>query len=298
MYEAFRTAQFGAYREARQRLLTNLDSLALLERYVADEVVKLLSGVKDEILRDFNEASYLYPFWQNYPPSDRGRQPKGDQFPWIEVGEHTIGRKLSRILPDSFCVRDTGLPSGPDERFIISSNAISTLLDGLTNSAWLFSDIKSVGPRDEVPSAVMSHNQISGDGLWENASAGVMNTILRATGRLASHDFHCTIPPLYVLSDGTIAPVIQVVIKPIYRMLSLIEASGERGQPIKEIVVITIPNGLLLKYGPAYLTTFPGLFFPGKDDKTKDTNRLRARVNFNILKEIAPWRLQRIDFME
>jgi hypothetical protein len=44
-----------------------------------------------------------------------------DQYPWLEVGEHTIGAKLPRLLVNSFDVRDTGIPTGADQRFVISS---------------------------------------------------------------------------------------------------------------------------------------------------------------------------------
>lgn len=255
----------------------------------------LLRSASQEIIRDYNEASYLYPFWKNYPPEERGRQPKGDQFPWIEVGEHSIGRKLSRLLSADFEIRDAGLPVGPDERLLLGSKEIRARLKQLTRWAWLFCDIKSVGPRDEAPHAVMSHNQISGDGLWKNPADGVKNTILRATGMRSSHDFHCTVPPLFVLSDGIVAPVVHLVIKPIYRMLSLSTSGKESGQPIREIVIVTIPNGLLLAYGPSYLKEYPSLFFPGKDDKKKDFRKLRARVSFEVLQSIADWRLQRIN---
>lgn len=294
MFEVHRNEQFKLYNKAREAFIKSPNLLIELEHFVAEQVKNLLESVAEEIVRDYNEASYLFPFWQNYPPDNRGRSPKGDQFPWIEVGEHAVGRKLARLLPLKFNTRDTGLPTGPDERFLIRSAEIETRLNGITDSAFLFSDIKSVGPRDEADHAVMSHNQISGDGIWIEENSGVLNTILTATGKRTSHGFHCTIPPLYVLSDGTVAPVVQVVIKPIYRMLSLTPELGEAGQPIREIVLITVPNGLLLSNGPCYLKKHPCLFFPGKDDKTQNVKKMRARVDFSILKSIADWRIQHI----
>ncbi len=83
------------------------------------EVSTLLAAHVDEIARDYNEATFLHPFWQNYPPEDRGRAPKGDQIPWIEVGEHVFGAKLARFLPQQFKVADPGLPTGPDVRFLL-----------------------------------------------------------------------------------------------------------------------------------------------------------------------------------
>jgi hypothetical protein len=245
----------------------------------------------DEIQRDYNESSFLYPFWQNYPPDDRGRSPKGDQFPWIEVGEHIFCPKLSRFLSRSFDVRDTGIPTGPDDRYIISDERIRSVLE-ITDSLWLFIDIKSVGPRDDQDHAVMSHNQISGNGKWTEKDFGIINDTIIAKGQRVSHPFHCAIPPLFVLSDGTIVPVVHIVLKPVYKMLGL--TSGEKGQPLGRVSLVSIPNGILLTENPNYLQTYPSLLFPGKDDKEKDPRKVRARVSFEILRQIAEWRY--VDF--
>lgn len=247
----------------------------------------------DEIKRDYDEASFLYPFWQNYPPDDRGRMPKGDQFPWIEVGEHVFCPKLSRFLSKIFSIRDSGLPTGPDNRYIISNHEIHRILE-ITNSVWLFVDIKSVGPRDDKKHAVMSHNQISGKGEWTDLKLGIKIDIMEAKGQRATHKFHCAIPPIFVLSDGTIAPVVHIVLKPVYEMLGL--TNGERGQPLSRVTLASIPNGILLTDNPNYLRDFPGLLFPGKDDKGKDPRKVRARVSFEKLRQIAEWRYKDFDF--
>lgn len=257
------------------------------------QLVQLLTVAKAEIVEDYDEASFLFPFWQNYPPLERGRQPRGDQFPWIEVGEHAIGAKLARLLGESFEIRDPGLPAGPDQRFVLKSDDICRHTGGYTNSVWLFIDIKSVGPRDNFEHAVMSHNQISGNGIWNNVTEGVRNDVLLAKGLRKSHDFHCGVPPIYVLSDGTIAPVINVLIKPIYSMPG-ISQPGLSGQPLESMKVACVPNGLLLVHGPNYLSRFPSLFYPGKDDKMKDPLKVRARVDFRILRQIHAWRVQSV----
>jgi len=59
--------------------------------------------------------------------------------------------------------------------------------------------------------------------------------------------------------------------------------------------VATLPNGLLLTLNPGYLKGHPTLFYPGKDDKGKQETKLRARVSFQILRKIAPWRVENID---
>lgn len=291
MFNQYRARQFEMFNSTRNKWIKNPAPLIALEKFITGHIVNLLQKTSEEIIRDYNEASYLNPFWQNYPPDLRGRQPVGDQFPWIEVGEHAIGRKLARLLARDFEIRDTGIPTGPDERFLLSSPEIGKCLENESQSAWVFIDIKSAGPRDEAPHAVMSHNQISGDGLWTEPAMGMRNTILSATGSRTQHDFHCSIPPLYVLSDRIVAPVVHLVVKPIYRMLSMADPTAT-GQPLQDIAVVCIPNGLLLACNPGYLNQYPKLFFPGKDDKTKNPRKIRARVSFDILRTIADWRVQ------
>jgi len=259
-----------------------------------DSTVKLLSSRIDEICTDYNEASLLYPFWQQYPPQERGRQPVGDQHPWIEVGEHVLIAKLCRYISNEFRTSDPGLPTGPDARFIVRHEQIARLTDGLTDAAWLMIDIKSVGPRDDAPHTVLSHNQVSGSGEWERAESGIKNRVMKAMGPRASHLFHCTLPPFYVLSDGTIALTVLMAIKPVYRMLGLLQGAGMAGQPLDRLDVVMIPNGLLLEEHPGYLKAYPGLIFPGKDDEKKDPLKKRARVSFALLSAIAQWRVKSI----
>ncbi len=294
MYNQYRKNQFSAYQDTRKQLISNPGILIQLEEYFAKTIEQLIIENLSEIAKDYNEASFLFPFWQNYPPDARGRQPRGDQYPWIEVGEHAVGDKLPRLLQKDFQIRDVGLPTGPDKRFVLSNDKILKLTNGLTSSAWLFLDIKSVGPRDDFEHTVMSHNQISGDGLWGNIDLGVKNSIMTATGRHTSHKFHCSIPPLYVLSDGVIAPVILMALKPVYKMLSLDDKKADGGQPLGKITIVTIPNGLLLEENPAYLKKYPGLFFPGKDDKSKNPLKIRSRVSFELLTKIADWRVRNV----
>lgn len=295
MINLHRQNQFNIYNLARQYFIDNPISLIELERFLTNHLVEIITTNIIEIERDYNEASYLYPFWENYPPEDRGRQPIKDQYPWIEVGEHAIGSKLSRLLDRSFCVKDTGLATGADQRFVLTNDAIKSATNGYTNSAWFFVDIKSVGPRDDQDHTVMSHNQVSGDGIWLNSADGVKNTILQATGIRASHAFHASLPPIFVLSDGTIAPLVVLALKPVYQMLPTnIIGIRNNGQPLERIDIACIPNGLLLTQQPNYLGLHKGLLFPGKDDKSKDPRKLRARISFDLLRKIASWRVQTI----
>lgn len=294
MFNSFRCSQYIIYNDARNYFIENHNYLVNLESFISSEIHEIIKNNIKEIIDDFNEASYLYPFWQNYPPEERGRLPIGDQYPWIEVGEHAIGDKLPRLLDDRFSIRDVGIPAGPDVRLVLTHSEIKNITGGLTDTCWLFLDIKSVGPRDDQDHAVMSHNQISGSGRWESPKGGIVNEVMVARGKTASHLFHCSIPPIYVLSDGTIIPVVIVILKPVYKMLSLEANLNEVGQPLKKVSLASVPNGLLLHEQPNYLKQYPELFFPGKDDKKKDPRKLRCRVSFSILRRIASWRFQDI----
>lgn len=293
MFNRFKQSQYQIYQNARSYFIQNYRQLIQLEQYIFERVFDIVCQNIDEISSDYNEASYLYPFWQNYPPEERGRQPIGDQYPWIEVGEHAIGDKLPRLLEDEFDIYDTGLPTGPDVRLVVSNSEIHKITNGTTSSCWLFLDIKSVGPRDDQDHAVMSHNQISGSGRWNSISNSIINDIIIATGQRTSHEFYCSIPPIYVLSDASIIPVVIIILKPVYKMLSL-EGNVDGGQPLDRISFACVPNGLLLHEEPKYLSSFPSLFFPGKDDKTKNPKKMRCRVSFEVLRRIASWRFKNL----
>lgn len=291
MFNQYNELQFVEYNKAVKYYTSNFSKLIEIEKFVMDEILHFIDLHLPEITRDYNEASYLYPFWKNYPPLDRGRSPVGDQYPWIEVGEQVFGNKLSRYLAANFSVKDSGLPSGSDDRCVISSERIKQIL-GITDSVWVFIDIKSAGPRDDFNHAVMSPYQISGSGIWKHKSDGVTNNPIKAYGKKVSHDFLCSLSPIYVLSDGTIAPLVTFAIKPVYGMIQ--DNGVNEGQPLNKIKVASIPNGLLLTQKPNYLEGHPHLFFPGKDDKSKDLRKIRARVSFDILKEIDNWRVKEI----
>jgi len=294
MFNKYRKIQFEIYNKARQYFIDNYEQLINLEKYISDTVYDVIKQNLGDITQDFNECSYLYPFWQNYPPEKRGRQPRGDQYPWLEVGEHVFSSKLPRLLNNNFRIRDVGSPTGADLRLVVSNDDMKGITKGFTEYCWLLLDIKSVGPRDDQEHTVMSHNQISGNGKWETLTSGVKNNVMKATGRLVTHDFHSSASPIYVLSDGSICPVIHIVVKPVYGMLTLDNPKNDAGQPLRRITVIAIPNGLLLEEKPNYLRKYPSFLFPGNDDKTKDPLPVRCRVSFPILVSIADWRVRDI----
>ena len=292
MFHQYSEIQYALYHQALQYYLQNPNALIQIEQFVMREIGHFVDLQLPEIKKDYDEASYLYSFWKNYAPLDRGRSPIGDQYPSIEVGERVFGSNISRYFAANFNVKDSGLPSGSDERCIISSPRIQQIL-GFTDSVWVFIDIKSAGPRDDFEHAVMSPYQVSGSGGWQNIPDGVMNSPIIAQGRRASHDFLCSLPPIYVLSDGTVAPLVTIVIKPIYSMM--FNNNQNIGQPLQKIKIASIPNGLLLTQNPNYLETYPNLFFPGKDDKGKDLRKIRARISFDILRNINQWRVAEIE---
>lgn len=294
MYNQYRAQMQNNYNDARQYFIANPDALINLESELTSLIKNTIIANKDELLFDYNEASYLNPFWQNYPPEERGRAPVGDQIPWIEVGEHAIGHQLSRLLSKENDISEVGLPSGADNRFIIKSNKIYTITN-YTDSAMVYLDIKSVGPRDDAENTVLSPYQVSGDGLWENTQDGLRNSQMIAQGVRASHPFYPAIPPIYALSNGVIAPVVHIFVKPVYKMLSL-NSPGHFGQPLDRIRIITLPNGLLLTQNPNYTELHPGLIFPGKDDKSKAPEKVRCRISFPILSSIHSWRVSDINF--
>ena len=290
MYNQHRNQIFHDYNRARDFFLNNPGILIELERFTDCLCHELLAANYDEFATDYNEASFQQPFWANYPPDNRGRSPVGDQIPWIEVGEHAIGHKLNRIIAQNYRIREIGIPSGADNRFVLEAEEISRITNGFTNSVMAFLDIKSVGPRDDFEHTVISPYQVSGDGLWLDPHLSMENSTMRAVGNRAEHPFYPAITPIYVLSDGTVAPTIHIFVKPVYRMLSLTTA-GRTGQPLGHIRVVCVPNGLLLTENPNYLRQYPGLFFPGKDDHNKPPAKVRCRVSFEILSNIAPWRV-------
>ncbi len=291
MFKQYIDEQYSSYHNSVNYFKSNPNCLIEIEHFVMKEILHFIELQLPEIVRDYNEASYLNSFWKNYTPLDRGRSPIGDQYPWIEVGEKVFGSKLSRYFASNFAIKDSGLPSGSDERCIISSQRIKQTLN-ITDSAWVFIDIKSAGPRDDFNHAVMSPYQVSGSGIWNNIDEGVLNDPIVAKGKLVSHNFLCSLSPVYVLSDKTIAPLTTFVIKPVYKMVN--NGIGTIGQPLEKIKIACIPNGILLTQNPNYLQTFPNLFFPGKDDKKKDLRKIRSRVSFEVLENIDLWRVKEI----
>lgn len=290
MFDEKRNILFQNYCKARQYFIQNPSSLIQLEYYITGLINNIIEANYFEIEHDYNEATYLNAFWANYTPYDRGRAPVGDQIPWIEVGEHSVGHKLCRLISQNYRISEIGLPSGADNRFVLYSDKILNITDGLTNCAFVQLDIKSVGPRDNADHTVISPYQVSGNGIWNQPDENMNNSTMLVKGKRTSHIFYPSISPIYPLTNGDIAPTIHLFVKPIYQMLSQI-IDNRKGQPLDSIKSICVPNGLLLTCNPNYLHQYPDLFFPGKDDQNKDPKKIRVRVSFEILRKISPWRV-------
>lgn len=280
------------YEQKRSQLIAAKSLIESIEELATHQLFAQINKHKNTIKHDYDLASTLLPFWKNYPPDDRGRQPRKDQIPWIEVGEHCVGDNLLRNIGELGEVGFPGLPAGPDLRYTVSSDDITRKTDGILDGYWSMTDIKSVGPRDNFDHAVMSHNQVSGSGVWDLQTNAIKNDIFVASGKRSSHYFHCSLPPLYVFPNQKTYLTVTLFIKPIYGM----STNGTLEQHLEEIKIGCIPNGLLLSGTDGYLKKYPGLLYPGKDDKKKNPKKLRARVDFSILRTLADFRVQTISF--
>lgn len=289
MSQKYRQEQYCRYQHAREYCIHHPEQLIALETYVVTKIRALIRCNYNSIAEDFNEASYLSPFWEKFMPFQRGRASIGDQIPWIEVGEQAVGDKIKRLASFYFDrIDDIGLPSGADHRFTVSDKEIRKLVH-FTDTAMIFLDTKTIGPRDNKPEIVASPYQISGDGNWSNPNDCVNNSVIPVVGKRTKHVFYPAISPIYVTSHGTAMPVIHIFVKPLYAMNCL---AGGKGQPLEQISLMTVPNGLLLTKKPGYIhkQEYSGLFYPGKDTHESNLLRTRARINANLLKAIAPWR--------
>ncbi len=263
----------AAYLRARQDLLENGGEPIIRAEQKYMQLFQKLIGDDAQILkRDFDLSSELYPFWANYPPEQRGRQPVGDSVPWIEVGQTSLTANITRLVVRSGLFGDVsfpGLPSGGDMRFA-------------TQDAFIHFDVKVTGPRDATDEVVASRNQISGDGINWDAN-GLVNSEVKVRTKRSIQPFRPELPPLYILGERRLV-CLTYFLKAVYR----IEQPGV--QPLSYLELVCVPNGLLLFDGPRYCDNFPGLLSPGKDDSTVPLARRRRRVNLTPLAGIGRWR--------
>ena len=138
------------YFAERDKFAKNLPLIEKIEENYSDILLNdILLPSAENIYKDFSErALKLVPFWKNYPPEQRGRQPIGNSTPWLELGEKTIGSNIIAKLSSRFNdIIFPGLPTGGDIRFA-------------TDNVYVHLDIKLTGPNDNPNEVVVPPNQV------------------------------------------------------------------------------------------------------------------------------------------
>lgn len=264
------------YFQQRKRFLDSPERIVELEHTFTQIMLnEVLLPICEDIYLDFyDRPKQLIPFWRNYPPEQRGRQPKGHSVPWLELGEKTTSSNLVAQLANVFDdITFAGLPTGGDIRFT-------------TGPFFVHLDIKLTGPNDNANEVVVPPNQISGDGSkWED---GVINSAFPINyqagsrkGRL-NYNFQPKLPPLYVIDE---APFLCLT----FFLETVYGYQGFGDHPLEYLELSCVPNGLLLFETTRYADT-QGLLIAGKDDKSTTDSDKRIRVRLGPLAKIAPWR--------
>ncbi len=264
------------YFSERDRLISDLKNIEVIEETYTNILLnEILLPIAENTFKDFSERPLnLLPFWINYPPEQRGRQPIGNSIPWLELGEKTISSNFISQLQSVFKdVIFPGLPTGGDIRFA-------------TGDVYIHLDIKLTGPNDNPDEVVVPPNQVSGDGYkWDN---GILNSPFpihylsgQEKGNINYH-FQPKLPPFYIL-DGKTYLCLTFFLEAIYKV------DGFGNHPLEHFELSCVPNGLLMFDGPKYANT-KGLFIAGKDDNTKEESTKRVRIRLTPLTKINNWR--------
>ena len=263
------------YDLARTQLLNDeCKELLQLEKDTTELLINSIAAVAARIKADFDKATELKPFWERYAPVQRGHKPRGEAFPWGEVGEKVVEGHLYSIMPNIFeRVRFLGVPYGHDIRF-------------MTNNAFIHIDAKSTGPTDNAEEVVSSPNQVTGNGKLDNEGR-VYNEVAEMKGPQVTREFQPELAPFYIV-DGKVIPTLTYYLKIVYSVKSL----GE--QPLEYLELISVPNGLALFDGPNLNKNVRGLLTPGKDEIK--VVRKRTRIKLDPLSELDSWRCQKIKF--
>lgn len=263
------------YQLARERLLeNNCEQLLRLEESVTNSLINSILRVASNIKDDFDSATSLKPFWDQYAPVQRGHMPRGEAYPWGEVGEKVVEGHLYSIMSQVFeGVRFLGVPYGHDIRFT-------------TNNAFIHIDAKSTGPTDNANEVVSSPNQVTGTGRL-NQNGSVVNDVVQMRGPRVTRDFLPELAPFYIV-NGAILPTLTFYLKIVYSVQEL------GNQPLEYLELICVPNGLALFDGPNLNANVTGLLTPGKDEVR--VVRKRTRIKLDPLSQLNSWRCQKIKF--
>lgn len=264
------------YFKIRSELVQKPESLVSKEKKYSLKIKQVVKTAANDLYTDFSiNAAKLYPFWSNYPPEQRGRQPTGGSIPWLELGEKTISFNLIEEITKAFSgVRFPGLPTGGDVRFA-------------TRDALVHLDIKLTGPNDNPDELVVPPNQVSGRG--DRWNKGVLNStwpVYYQKTNKVNYNFQPKLPPFYILDDKVLL-CITMFLKAVYKV------KGSGVQPLEYFELACVPNGLLMFEGSELAST-PGLIISGKDEKSKAEDTKRIRIRLDPLASIGGWRSVKI----
>lgn len=268
-----------SYNNARRRFSADPGEIEDIECESRDLLLDLILASASAIERDWAHANDTLPYWIEAAPKQRGRQPKNEGIPWLEVAEHVPISHLTAEFGRRFGTEIIfpGLPTGGDLRFA-------------TQRALVHLDGKAAGPNDKHDEVVVPPYQLSGDGAITDSGTlkpnpSIKNGPLTFPGRNKPGIFYPSLPPIYTY-DGHTKLCVTSFLKVVYDVI----APGN--QPLVHMVLAIAPNGILLHdHG---LSEMPLLFARGKDDRSKDPRDRRCRILFNALSEINEWRVTKI----
>lgn len=264
------------YFSEREKLIHSPEQIIKIEEEFTSFLLnKVLLPSSENIYHDFSDRpKQLIPFWKNYPPEQRGRQPIGNSIPWLELGEKTTTSNLiAKLSSEISDLTFAGLPTGGDIRFT-------------TGNIFVHLDIKLTGPNDNPNEVVVPPNQVSGDGLiWDEGVKNSSYPIRYLTGEnkgQVNYNFQPKLPPLYFMDNK---PLICLT----YFLETVYDVIDFGVHPLKHLELSCVPNGLIMFDTFKYCET-PGLLIAGKDDNTKAEDTKRIRVRLDPLGKIASWR--------
>jgi len=263
----------NSYLAAREEIIyQNSDFILNEEVLVTDLIIDRLASRYQAIKHDFDSAYRTKEYWELYAPIQRGHKPRGEAYPWGEVGEKVIEGHLYSSLNEMFeRISFPGIPYGHDIRFS-------------TENSFVHIDVKSTGPTDNPNEVVSSPNQVTGNGMI-SSSGMIYNDEVDMKGPRITRRFRPELAPFYLL-DNKIIPVLTFYIKVVYDVIS----PGD--QPLQYIELICVPNGIPLFVAPNFNHLYPGILTPGKDEI--GVERKRTRIKLNPLSQIGSWRCQKI----
>lgn len=261
------------YNTARDYLIRSNSELILEEEYKATNTLsRLLLDNINNIKSDFDGAGITKRYWELYAPIQRGFKPRGEAYPWGEVGEKVIEGHVYSQLKNYFdFISFPGMPYGHDIRFFNGTSVIHI-------------DVKSTGPTDDVNEVVSSPNQVTGNGKIHDSGL-IYNDFVDMKGPRITRQFRPELSPFYLI-DNKIIPVLTFYIKAVYNVHFL----GD--QPLAYVELICVPNGMPMFESPNYNHLFPGILTPGKDEV--HVERKRTRIKLYPLSNIDKWRCVKI----